>query len=451
MRASVLSVACCIIIGTLAASPPLFADSEEEVAPGLKAGTYLDQSNWQLAKDLLPPEILKHYERGEYRNKIAPSPTDHFRWDADFEAATAENANYLDVNERGTPIDKRTGQQPAFLYGIPFPQIDPNDPHAGVKIAWNNTIEWRNTGNAVYTSYIAVLNPKGVDRETLQDVEFLFYDGQGPRLTPKDNPLNLSVQFLSVANSPADLNGTAALSWRYRDTDKRDSVWAYVPALRRVRAVSPANRSDGTYGSDVSQDDGGFFDGKIEDFTWKLVGQRETLAYADPATLGEAMPPPVAWKEGGWEIPPESPKSPAHGYRTPGWTGLAWAPTDPVFIKRKVWVIQGEPHDRYYLYGKIELWIDQESWSGVYNRKYAWDGELLQNYAVTLIRNHVAGPPGAQEWLWYGPTAYFCVEALKHNRASCAGPRPHAGAPSVRRVPLNPKLFESATLSRFGK
>jgi hypothetical protein len=43
---------------------------------------------------------------------------------------------------------------------------------------------------------------------------------------------------------------------------KRDSSWSYVPALRRVRAVSPANRSDGFLGSDVSQDDGRFFDGK---------------------------------------------------------------------------------------------------------------------------------------------------------------------------------------------
>ncbi|NJR44255.1 hypothetical protein HC761_02160 [bacterium] len=35
-----------------------------------------------------------------------------------------------------------------------------------------------------------------------------------------------------------------------------------MPALRRVRAVSPANRSDGFLGSDMSQDDGPFFDGK---------------------------------------------------------------------------------------------------------------------------------------------------------------------------------------------
>ncbi len=52
---------------------------------------------------------------------------------------------------------------------------------------------------------------------------------------------------------------------------------AFVPALRRVRQVSPANRSDGFLGSDMSQDDGPFFDGKPEDFEWKLVGDRQGL------------------------------------------------------------------------------------------------------------------------------------------------------------------------------
>lgn len=449
MRQSLRRV-CCVIIAMLTGSP-LFAGSGEEVAPGLRAGDMLDESNWHLAKDLLPPEILRHYERSEYRNKIVPSPKERHHWDPDFEAASVENTKYLEVDERGTIIDKRTGKQPPHLYGIPFPQIDPNDPKAGTKVAWNNQINWRNSGNSSYNSYLAVLNPKDLDRETLQDVAFLFYDGQGPRLTPKENPLNLGMQFMSVATSPVDLEGTAAVAWRYRDPDKRDSVWAYVPALRRVRAVSPANRSDGSYGSDISQDDGGFFDGKIEDFTWKLVGQREALAIADPASLLEGgLPEPRAWK-GGWIMLTEDWQPPTVGYRTPGWTGLAWAPTDPVLVKRKVWVVEAAPHDRYYLYGKIELWIDQESWGGVYNRKYAWNGDLLQNYAVTMVRYHLAGPPGAQEWLWFSSLAYFCVEAVKFNRASCAGPRVQTGTPSVRRIPLDPAMFDPGSLTRFGK
>lgn len=423
--------------------------AEEEVAPGLAVGAYLDQSNWQLAKDLLPPEILRHYERGEYRNKIAAPLKERQRWDADFEAATLENAKYLDVNDRGTIIDKRTGEQPKHYYGIPFPTIDPKDPKAGPKPVWNNQVNYWNAGNALYGAYIVVLNPKGVDRETVQDVWFLYYDGQGPKLTPPKNPLNLSIQYMALVTRPTDLYGTAAMSWRYRDPDKRDSVWAYVPALRRVRAVSPANRSDGFLGSDISQDDGGFFDGKIEDFSWTLTGERDTLAFADPTSL-EGNLPRTQWKDGGWVIMSD-PDLPTAGFRTPGWTGLSWAPTDAVLLKRRVWVTEGVPHDKYYLYGKLELWIDQDSWQGVYSRKYAWNGELLQNYATTHIRNHPAGQPEAQEWTWNGSMSYFCVETLKLNRASCAGFRPYPNAPYVRRIPIDPKMFDLAAISHTGK
>src|SRR5262249_52409544 len=37
---------------------------------GLKAGMVLGKDNWELAKDVLPPEILRHYKDGEYVNKV---------------------------------------------------------------------------------------------------------------------------------------------------------------------------------------------------------------------------------------------------------------------------------------------------------------------------------------------------------------------------------------------
>ena len=128
---------------------------------------------------------------------------------------------------------------------------------------------------------------------------------------------------VAVTVSPADLNGTAALSWRYRDASKRDSNWAYVPALRRVRAVSPANRSDGFLGSDMSQDDGEFFDGKTEDFTWTLKDETDQFRIVDPLSLkGQGD---VVWlSTGGWRT--IWPDLKLMGYMDPAWKGLAWAP-----------------------------------------------------------------------------------------------------------------------------
>jgi len=91
---------------------------------GLKPGDVLDQSNWQKAEKLLPPEILKHYKNGEYVNKIVDYPVGSFRWPADFREASKQNASRYEVGGDGGLIDKATGKQPAEVFGYPFPTID---------------------------------------------------------------------------------------------------------------------------------------------------------------------------------------------------------------------------------------------------------------------------------------------------------------------------------------
>ena len=57
---------------------------------------------------------------------------------------------------------------------------------------------------------------------------------------------------ITRANSPYDMAGTAVLTWRYRDPKAEDNSFAYVPAIRRVRRMTPANRSDAMMGSDMA-------------------------------------------------------------------------------------------------------------------------------------------------------------------------------------------------------
>ena len=226
---------------------------------GLKPGDVLGKDNWKLADGLLPPEILKHYEKGEYINRIIDWPVGHTKRDQEFLDATERNKGRYNVDDHGTIIDKASGKQPPYIIGFPFPDVDSKDPNAGIKVLWNNYYEGYYLGNIHSNTELNWVNPTGIDRRSVQDVNFLYYDGQAERYR-LPNPNNYIAQFLATAQTPADLQGTAALTWRYRDADKRDSNWAFVPALRRVRAVSPSNRSDGFLGSDMSQDDGPFFD-----------------------------------------------------------------------------------------------------------------------------------------------------------------------------------------------
>lgn len=421
----------------------------EEIAPGLRVGDMLDQSNAAKAKDLLPPEILEHYESGEYRNKIVAYPLGSARWERSFLDATEKNAGQLEVDDVGTIVFKGSGKQPDYVYGIPFPTIDPQDPRAAVKIVWNQFLTYWSGGSTFNVALVSMLQPKTIDREIHADGYFMFWDGQAEKYR-RPNPLNLQSQFLGVATFPTDLDGTASLTWRYRDPTKRDSVWAYVPALRRVRAVSPANRSDGYLGSDISGDDGFFFDGKPEDFEWKLIGKRDAFRVVDPDAVAGNVPVNPAPK-GGWEaLTWDNPLM--AGYQDPSWPGAAWAPISAGLAKRPVWVIEATPKDKYYLYGKVELWIDAETWDGSWNRKFSWQGELVHAYQTMARVNQPAGPPGPdQEYVFASKQVWACAENFKMNRATLGGMRANPKAAFVRRAPIDTNVFDAQALSRYGK
>jgi hypothetical protein len=416
---------------------------------GPAPGTVVGPDTAAQAKDVLPPEILRKYEKGEYRNPVVAYPVGRRNWEKPWLEATADNAKRLALNDAGTIVERDSGKQPAVLYGIPFPEIDAKDPQAAAKIVWNQFLAYWSNGNTYNETLVLMLSPAGIERRIGANGWFKFWDGQAERYR-EPNPLNLQSQFLGVSTSPADLQGTASLTWRYRDPTKRDSVWAYVPALRRVRAVSPSNRSDGYLGSDISGDDGFFFDGKPEDFTWELVGKRDMLRIVDPRSVSGSLPVTPA-KGGGWTtLTTDGPKY-MLGADDPEWHGVAWAPLSASLARRPGWVIKATPKDRYYLYGSLELWIDAETWDGSWNRKFDWKGELTGGYSTLARVRHPTGPGEDAEWIGVNSQVWACGENYKLDRASCSGFRAHPDSPYVGRVPIPASTFDSQALVRFGK
>ena len=109
---------------------PAWAE-EQPATDGLRPGEVLNQTNWKKAEGLLPPEILKHYQNGEYVNAIVDWPAEKWNWAPDFHAGSEQNAGQFDVDDNGTIIEKGSGKQPPYLIGLPFPIIDRADPKAG--------------------------------------------------------------------------------------------------------------------------------------------------------------------------------------------------------------------------------------------------------------------------------------------------------------------------------
>jgi hypothetical protein len=432
----------CLLVGHARADTP--------ATDGLKPGDVLNQSNWQKAKGLLPPEILKHYETGEYVNPIVDWPVDDYVWPPDFVAGSKHNEGRFDIGPEGEIIDKATGKQPEYIIGFPFPTIDPKDPKAGTKIIWNFMYRSWYFGNMLAVSQVLWVSPKGIERRSDNKVHWQMFDGvpQDERL---DNPQGFSYRNLMIAMTPADLNGIAALTWRYRAAGQRDQTWTYVPALRRVRAVSPANRSDGFLGSDMAPDDGPFFDGKIEDFTWRLVGEADQYRLVDPLNLKRKhesiwLPNEHAWRTN-W---PDDLKF--LGYQDPNWKGSAWAPIAGALALRRHWIIEAVPKDKYYLFGKLELWIDKVTFQGAWNRKFDWQGGLLNSFQVlSYMPLPDTRPDGKVDYNQGSNMAFVCVENVKRNQATLAGIKTTPKGGFDLRIKFDPALFETSALGRFGK
>ena len=423
-------------------------EAKKRVEMGLTPGTVITQDNAHLIEGLVPPEIHAYYEKGEWSNRVEEWPLGKYKWDAEFLKHNEENAKHFDIDEDGGIVDKRTGKYPDYIYGYPFPKIDPEDPKAGTKIVWNQTYElFSHLTDANYYADIVVMNPRGVDRVLRQQVYFKYWDGQPKKHLDEENPQGILQQYIAAAESPQDLYGTTALQWRFK-TGKRDLMWTYIPALRRIRSVSPANRSDGFLGSDISQDDGPFFDGLPSDFDWKLVGDGEVLRYADPWSLkGEAE---RELKDDGSYIEHIKSDVFVFGAQDPNWKGVAWAPLAPVLTKRPVWVVEGTPKDKYYLYGKIQLMIDKETFMGAYNRKFDWKGEHLHDYIPTgFMTKETPWKDGEPDIFWSGVIQYFAGINFKQNRASAvAFPR---GTYATRRYQYPKNFFDYQSLYRFGQ
>jgi uncharacterized protein DUF1329 len=410
---------------------------------GLAPGDTLGPENAGEASALLAPETLAHYQAGEYRNAIVAWPAGPL-WEREFQTASETNATRLDVDEHGTVVVRDGGAPVRGVYGLPF-RIDPADPRAGVKVIWNAYYSlWRtvSTHDVVGLDWIG---KSGLERQAVLESHTRYYEGVPPSRVAKDAALDLAAQQVAVVTNPADLNGTASLSWRFRAAAQRDQAWTYVPALRRVRQVSPANRSDGFLGSDLSQDDGSFFDGKPEDFVWKLVGEREALVLADPASLTGAVTRHGRADGGIEETWPPDQK--VVGYQDPAWHGLAWAPRGPVLVRRKLWIVEATPRDPYYLFARIELGIDRESFAGATSRKFDAQGGLLRSLQFLAYMSHPVEAGGEHLVLPAASMSYLGAENTKAGRATVVGSTPAGRSVHERRVPLDPGLFSLERLS----
>ncbi len=305
-------------------------------AAGLAPGTTIAKDSWAAATDSLPPEILDKVKAGEFAFPVQET-TDLPVSEAYIEA-TRRYAEQVRIGA--------DGELEGYVAGLPFPVLDPADPQAGLKAAWN--VRHRDFGDImqVWNTFRIVPESGAAERE-IENYYVVAYgmhrpqgDDTNPNRWQRDGILYK--EFYHIL-TPFDLKNTISLKHRYVRDQANDDNWVYSPAGRKVRKVI-VRQEDTLYDSGALNEDYFGFWGYIRSYDWKFGGTRLLLA-----PMGARV-------------------------ASTTWGGRGqWYPVDPWEL-RTLLVLEGTPKASDHPYSKRVLYIDQQTFVPVYTLLYDRQG-----------------------------------------------------------------------------
>jgi len=364
-----------------------------DVSPGDK----INADNVDKLKGLVSPGMEWCVKRGWPITVTEPKRID---WPQAYKEATEKYSPQVKLTPDGLDVQN-------YVAGLPFPNIDPNDPQVALKIMWNYSYNFLTTDDVdsrnfdADTGSVADNGPLTVERHFLLDhFRRLFWTGRlyvEPK-PEKPNPNGYRAQQgLYPILEPFDLKGVGALGNRYIDSGKQDDSWLYLPSLRRVRRLSTAQRSDALFGQDTDVDSYYGYAGHIAWMEWKFLGEQDVIG----AFHGEHFP--VKWHE-----------------------KVDWA-FDDVWEKRRAYVIEGVSKLPQYAYSKRVIYIDKEAWIIPFSDIYDRSGELwkiwINNFSFRK-QAPVGGSIAYPDEMGFVPSIVMVDIQLEHaTKASLPSPR----------------------------
>jgi hypothetical protein len=346
-------------------SPAPVAAREATLAA--KPGTVIDASNIERYGDIGGPSIrwiVDHGVKlkvGAYRKVMLPPP---------FLEATAKYSGKVQLSaDRTHLID--------HVAGLPFPRIDTNDPQVATKLMCNfesavarDDLDLRNF--ECRTGMIGSgEKPFQVERTFLFDHfrRLYFRERTSVEPVPELESNQDAVRYKEMLYpfiEPFDMKGNGFLMNRYTDHARPDDTWLYTPAIRRVRRLSAAQRSEPLFHQDIDMDSFGGFSAKPARYDWKYLGEKTILATFHDATI------PIEWGA--------APGDYVHA--------ASWEP-------RKVWVVEAVQKSPEYVYtttylslyahSRRVLYIDQESFRVPYSEIYDSSGQLWKVWINSFL------------------------------------------------------------------
>ncbi len=324
-----------------------FGTAVQPARADVQPGDVITKANVDKAKDLISPGVEWCVKHG-MSMKIVPYKK--VEWNKAYREATEKYSGQTKLAPDGRSLV-------GHVAGLPFPNLDPNDPQIALKIMWNFEYKPFVTDDEDLRNFdadtgpVTDSGPMQVERHFLLDhLRTLFYTAR-LYVDPKpERPNQDGVRAKSSLHpilEPFDLKGVGETGIRYISPDRQDDTWLYLPSLRRVRRLSSAQRSDALFGQDTDVDSYGGYAGQIPWFEWKYLGEKDVLA----SFHSEAYP--VKYCDGAGDF--------------------IFCDT---WEKRKAYVVEGVPKLPQYAYGKRLIFIDKESYLVDYSDIFDRSGQL---------------------------------------------------------------------------
>jgi hypothetical protein len=328
-------------------------------------------------------------------------PTGHLDWPPPYKAATERYSPQVSLGPNG--------ELHGYVAGLPFPLVDANDPAAATKIMWNFEYRPLHTDD-LDEREVEVVSHNARQADEIEHFTFGhlgFYNSVGrtevaPMPTDPD-VLNSNIAARSGAYpilEPAELRGEGLVRERYNTPGLQDSAWEYSPPARKLRrlpavylsdtfgasrtgttgngtfAAGVVNAGASTYASTWDPDSFFGFSAKIDDYTYRLLGERPMLASVE-AENSPAQPCP---SDGGRTVCAEN-----------------WE-------LRNVYAIEATAKPRSILGASVIipkriLYVDSEGWFITASDQYDRQGQLWK----TLVAFHAyrdRAVPNARVAIW---------------------------------------------------
>ncbi|MFQ5917746.1 MAG: DUF1329 domain-containing protein, partial [Candidatus Binatia bacterium] len=198
----------------------------------LKPGDTIGPHNWERIKGMAGENFLSRVKQG-YTFEIK-SPK-RYQPPREYVEATKKYAGRVRLGPGGELL--------GHVAGLPFPRIDPRDPQAGQKIAWNFYWRWqgddfKNGGGTEVGKVIRYAIEKDGSERRADFGSYFLFPHTRVSLDPKPAIPGYehidSIQ-LRIDSYPRDRSGTTILEIRYTDPKRADDLYLYIPTLRRIR------------------------------------------------------------------------------------------------------------------------------------------------------------------------------------------------------------------------